>query len=152
MCLKLGIVQLFRWFGDLLVLRQQFVSTGYLRETLGLNATQVLAITQPQNLMRQRAVALGEKVIAEGHALDRLFASAKASPKSVTRHSVEIGRLCGELRAVRLQAHLKVKAILSPRQVAVNDRLRGNSGEAGHAAGQIHDGKSHGGHRSPCGA
>ena len=79
---------------------------GYLRETLGLNATQVLAITQAQNLMRQRAVALGEKVIAEGHALDRLFASAKASPKS--------GRLCGELRAVRLQAHLKVKAILSP--------------------------------------
>ena len=49
--------------------------------------------------------------------------------------SETIGRLRGRLRATQLRYHLRTKAILTPHQVALYNRLRGYGagGHGGHA-------------------
>jgi len=57
----------------------------------------------------------------------------------VQRASIEIGELQGRLRAVHLNTHIEMKALLSAEQVAAYDRLRGYSSGPGS--------KGHGGHK-----
>lgn len=83
--------------------------------------------------MRERAIDLGRRIVDAEAALDRLFASTEIDAASLERQAAEIARLEGELRAAHLRAHLETRGVLSEKQVADYDRLRGYG--TGHGEG-----------------
>ncbi|MDX1547696.1 MAG: Spy/CpxP family protein refolding chaperone [Rhodothermales bacterium] len=86
--------------------------------------------------MRTEAVRLGEAVIGREEALEALFASGDATPEAVRAVLAELGTLRADLRFAHLNAHLAMRRLLTPGQVAHYDRLRGYGG--GHPAGHDH--------------
>ena len=75
--------------------------------------------------MHTQAVALGERIVAQEHALEKLFMHAPARAPAVRQVTTDIGRLNGMLRFVHLQAHIDTTKALTPTQIASYDRLRG---------------------------
>lgn len=113
---------------------------------LGLTPEQSARTKTLYQSMKRQAVPLGEKILAREKHLDTLFASGAITEDSLRAATSGIGRLRGELRAVHLSYHLKMKTLLTSAQVAAYDRLRGyepGSGPSGGAGNQ----DQHGGHR-----
>jgi hypothetical protein len=110
-----------------------------LQRELGLNAQQIERTQALHRKMSAEARTLGEAILQREAGLDRLFRDGKASEAIVQRASIEIGELQGRLRAVHLNTHIEMKALLSAEQVAAYDRLRGYSSGP--------DSKGHGGHK-----
>jgi Spy/CpxP family protein refolding chaperone len=115
-----------------------------------------LALTPGQRGRTERLFAgvqaaaqeLGRRLVTAEAALDALFAAGRADEAAVARQVGEVARLQGELRATHLSAHLEMRRILAPEQVALYDRLRGyapaDAAEPGGAAPAGHD-HQHGG-------
>lgn len=112
-----------------------------LKEALKLTPQQVERTQALRQTMSEEAQALGHAILQREAALDQLFRDGKASEAAVREASVEIGALQGRLRAVHLNTHIAMKALLSPEQVATYDTLRGYSGAAVPAPG--HDVHKH---------
>ncbi|MDH5749466.1 MAG: Spy/CpxP family protein refolding chaperone [Rhodospirillales bacterium] len=112
-----------------------------LASELDLNAEQLTRIAAFETEMKAEAKRLGRLVVEKERALDQLFVTGRATASQVTAATVEIGRTKGELRAVHLNAHIKVRPLLSTSQVQLYDRLRGY-GEGGEHMmhGPGHDG------------
>ena len=99
-----------------------------------------LQLTQDQRVQTQRihgamerdAKAAGRMLIDKERELDALFSSGRADAWNVRVLLQEIARLQGEVRLAHLLAHIQQKAILTARQVAAYDELRGYS--IGHAS------------------
>jgi hypothetical protein len=106
-------------------------------EALGLSAERASAIRAIRERMGERAVRLGERVVALERELDLLFAGGRADSSDVSVALAEWGRLQGELRAVHLLAHLETTRLLTPAQVKRYDELRGYT-HAEPAAGAPH--------------
>jgi Spy/CpxP family protein refolding chaperone len=108
---------------------------------LDLSAEKLARIAALELEMKTAAKRLGRRVVASERALDQLFASGKATAAKVTAATVEIGGIKGELRAVHLNTHLKVRPLLTAHQVMAYDRLRGygeGGGEMKHGGGMSH--------------
>ena len=75
--------------------------------------------------MRAEVRPLGEEVIAAESALDGLFATARATPASVTEASGAAGAARGALRAAHLRYHLEAREALTPEQIGRYEELRG---------------------------
>lgn len=75
--------------------------------------------------MKAEAVPIGERLIADEGALDRLFAHKKATRASLDEALSRIGRDQAELRAAHLSYHLAMVELLSPEQTARYAKLRG---------------------------
>jgi Spy/CpxP family protein refolding chaperone len=92
-----------------------------------------LALTPGQRVRTERLFAgvqaaaqeLGRRLVAAEAALDALFAAGRADEAAVADRVGEVARLEGELRRVHLSAHLEMRRLLAPEQVALYDRLRG---------------------------
>jgi Spy/CpxP family protein refolding chaperone len=85
-------------------------------------------VTQTQKIydtMHNNAVKMGKLIIEKERQLDSLYATQKISELQLRSLVGEIAGLQGELRLVHLKAHLEMKKILSPQQVAKYDELRG---------------------------
>jgi hypothetical protein len=113
-----------------------------LREQLQLSPQQVQRTEELRAAMTRDAAALGDRILEREAALDSLFRDGKATEAAVQAASVEIGALQGRLRAVHLNTHIAMKALLKPEQVAANDRLRGYA-EASDAKPAGHGGHKH---------
>ncbi len=96
-----------------------------LADQLGLSAAQRQEIEAAYDGMHQRAVALGEEIIAGERELDRRFSDGSIAPADLAARTTELGRLRGELRAVHLTAHLEAAEVLSPEQRHRYVELRG---------------------------
>jgi Spy/CpxP family protein refolding chaperone len=75
--------------------------------------------------MRAEVRPLGEEVIAAEGALDRLFATARATPAAVTDASGAAGAARASLRAAHLRYHLQAREALTPEQLHRYEELRG---------------------------
>ncbi len=75
--------------------------------------------------MRAEAVPLGEKLIAEEAALDRLFAERTVTPEALSAALKSIEATRAALREVHLKYHLITVKILTPHQIARYAQLRG---------------------------
>jgi Spy/CpxP family protein refolding chaperone len=85
------------------------------------------------DVMHAQTVGLGERLVVSERGLDELFATGKVDETSLARSVREIARLQGEVRLEHLKAHLAMKALLTPQQVAKYDEIRGyGSGSGGH--------------------
>ncbi len=114
-----------------------------LAQELALTEAQVTATRAAFDAMHRKAVALGERVIAKEAELDARFASGEMDQDALEAIVSEIAAMRGGLRVAHLEAHLSMRTILSPEQVAGYDVLRGYRegheppancphGEAGH--------------------
>jgi len=92
---------------------------------LGLTPDQVRQATAIFERMSAAAKPLGAELIAHEQALDQLFASGEITPDRLTIETGAIGELNGRLRSVHLAAHLEMRALLHPDQIALHQRLRG---------------------------
>jgi Spy/CpxP family protein refolding chaperone len=96
-----------------------------LASALNLSDEQRRQTEEAFRVMRERAVSIGKQIVANEKELDSLFRTGSASDKSVRKKTEAIARLQGELRFAHLQAHLRMKHILSPEQQETYDQLRG---------------------------
>jgi Spy/CpxP family protein refolding chaperone len=104
---------------------------------LGLTAAQQKDAEQVFADMRGDAVRLGRAILDGERTLEQGFRSGSIAEKELNRLTEEVGRLQGQLRAVHLRAHLRMRALLSPQQVAQYQQARGYTSApdgAGHPA------------------
>lgn len=88
--------------------------------------------------MRAKAVSLGERIVESERALDDAFARGEIDADKLREATRQLGLLQGELRAAHLQAHLDMKSVLTPAQVAKYDELRGYASRDGSSAPAVH--------------
>jgi Spy/CpxP family protein refolding chaperone len=74
---------------------------------------------------KNEARALGRKVVDAERALDALFRSARVSEAELAARVRAVAAAQGEYRLSHLETHRRMKALLTPEQVAGYDRLRG---------------------------
>jgi hypothetical protein len=96
-----------------------------LADPLGLDAGQAARVRAVHEAMREEAVPLGERLIAEEAALDRLFAERTVTAASLAAATQAIGDTQARLRAAHLRAHLAMHELLTPDQVHHYAALRG---------------------------
>jgi hypothetical protein len=97
---------------------------------LGLSDAQRDAVQASFARMRTQAQTLGTAIIERERALDAAFKAQTVSPDSLAAMTADIAALQGRLRAAHLAAHLETRAVLTPQQIALYDRLRGYAGGA----------------------
>ena len=106
---------------------------------VGLSPSQKKEAQRIYDAMHTQTVGLGERLVVSERDLDGLFAAQRIDEASLARSVREIARLQGEIRLEHLKAHLAMKALLTPAQVAKYDALRG------YGSGSIeHDPSRHG--------
>jgi Spy/CpxP family protein refolding chaperone len=96
-----------------------------LADRLGLSGAQRAASEALIPAMRDKAIALGTRIIAAERDLDRAFAEGSVDADNLRRQVEKIAALHGELRATHLETHLAQRAILTPEQIARYNALRG---------------------------
>ena len=96
-----------------------------LSEPLGLTAEQRAQAQALFDGMQKEAVALGELIVEREAELDALFANSVPEADRVEALTASVGRLNGQLRFAHLQAHLAMRALLSPAQIEAYASLRG---------------------------
>ena len=92
-----------------------------------------LQIAETQSLyeqMHKNAVTLGSRLLAAESQLDREFENGRVSAETLETALLEIGRIRAQLRYVHLEAHLRQKQLLSPKQISKYDAVRGYHGAA----------------------
>ena len=75
--------------------------------------------------MKAETIPVGERLIAEEIALDRLFAEGRITTVTLTEATGRIAAAQGELRAAHLRYHLTMRDALTPEQVARYNKARG---------------------------
>ncbi len=96
-----------------------------LAAALELSPDQIGKTEQLFNQMKKEAIPLGKKLVEAERELNRLFSEGTVNEENLMRQLQKISTLQSRLRYVHLQAHLEQKRILSPRQTAQYDILRG---------------------------
>lgn len=75
--------------------------------------------------MSTQAKRTGAAIVAKEADLDDLYASGHATPSTLRDLLVELSRLQTEFRYAHLSAHLAMRAVLTPTQIARYDEMRG---------------------------
>lgn len=102
-----------------------------LQDRLALTPAQLAAVKDSQARMGDAARALGADIVERERALDAAF-RAGTSPEAMETMTVALGAQYGRLRAVHLAAHIEMRALLTPQQVAAYDKARGYGSAATH--------------------
>ena len=92
---------------------------------LGLTPEQTTRTEALVAAMKAEAIPLGERLIADEAALDRLFAEKRATAATIEAATARIGATQAALRAAHLRYHLEMIAVLTPAQVERYAALRG---------------------------
>ena len=101
-------------------------------DALGLDPAQREATRAIFATMRERAMAAGVRLVAQERELDRRFASGHIDAAGLSAALAQIAATQAEIRGAHLSAHLEQKALLSARQIAAYNRLRGYDAPAAH--------------------
>ncbi len=94
-----------------------------LRDKLNLTPQQVQAVQA--SFLRMSAAA---KPLGRERLLDTAFRDGSITPERLAAETTAIAELQGRLRATHLAAHLEMRSVLTPGQVAAYDVLRGYAG------------------------
>jgi hypothetical protein len=100
-----------------------------LADRLGLSDAQRESVKGLFDAMKAEAIPLGERLIAQEAALDRLFADRNVTPESLAAATTAIGETTASLRNAHLKYHLATVALLRPEQIQRYATLRGYDGE-----------------------
>ncbi len=97
-----------------------------LKEQLGISKEQVTKIVDIANNVENSAKLKGEEIVAAEQVLNKSFENGTLNEKALRAILERIGKLRGELRFIHLQAHLRMKQILSPNQIQRYNEIRGH--------------------------
>ncbi len=97
---------------------------------LGLTDKQKTETQSVFDAMSTMAKRSGAAIVAKEAELDALYASGRATPGSIKELVTELARLQAEFRYAHLSAHLAMRTILTPEQIARYDELRGYTATA----------------------
>lgn len=118
-----------------------------LRKEIGLTPRQVAQVEALYRAMKAKATALGVRLIELERGLNESFANRTVTQASLESQLTAIADVQKALRLTHLETHLRTPAILTGRQIAAYNRLRGYGdhnpcadGHRGHGEG----GKAHG--------
>lgn len=95
---------------------------------LGLSAEQLAKTQNIYRAMTNDARRLGEAIIQEETTLEALYASQQATVENTARVVNALARLQADFRLAHLNAHLSMRDILLPQQIARYNQLRGYDG------------------------
>ena len=88
-----------------------------LADQLRLSPQQRSRVQELFSSMQAEAIPVGEQLIDQESALDRLFKDRAITPESLERMTGQIGQTQGTLRSVHLKYHLTTAATLTPDQL-----------------------------------
>lgn len=94
---------------------------------LKLSSTQKSQLKAAVDALDFKAREMGRFILQHEKKLNELFATGKANEGSLIYYCNQIGLYQGELRNAHLQAHLKVRRILSPDQLKKYSRLKADA-------------------------
>lgn len=97
-----------------------------MKDELGVSRDQIKKIEDLLNGIDVSAKLKGEDIVIAEDELYDMFDAGIATEKNVRAKVLEIGKLRAEFRFIHLQAHLKMKQILSPIQMARYKEIRQN--------------------------
>ncbi len=100
--------------------------------------------------MSTAAIATGAEIIEAERRLDALFAAHDAEPETVQTALTQIGVMRARLRYVHIEAHMRMRDVLSDEQIEKYGLLRAESRGQRQGQGQRH-GQGHGQHRQQAG-
>jgi hypothetical protein len=100
-----------------------------LADKLDLSADQRASVLRLFNSMKQEALPLGAKIIAQETELDRQFAGRSITPESLKSATAAIAVTQGELRETHLKYHLSTVTLLTDGQRQRYAELRGYAGK-----------------------
>lgn len=101
-----------------------------LADALQLNNEQRMKAKALVEAMKKETIPLGEQILAEELALDRLFADGTVTPASLQAAATRIGLEQGALRAAHLRYHLAMIGVLNSNQMHRYAQLRGYGGRS----------------------
>jgi Spy/CpxP family protein refolding chaperone len=96
------------------------------KEKLGLSPDQLKKTQALMDGTILAAKAKGGEIVEVETELFDAFKTGNINERRVTELTTKIGKLGGELRAVHLKAHIRMKQILNTEQIALYKRLRGH--------------------------
>ena len=97
-----------------------------LKDQLGLTQDQVKKTETIMKSVEVSAKLTGEEIVKEEESLNQLFETGKVTEKILRMLLERIGILRGQLRFIHMQAHIKMKGILSANQLQRYIELRGH--------------------------
>jgi hypothetical protein len=106
-----------------------------LADRLQLSDTQQARTKALLEAMKAETIPIGERIIAEETAFDRMFAEKRVTRASLDAAMARIGIAQGELRAAHLRYHFAMVDVLSPAQIAQYAELRGYDESVHHVLG-----------------
>lgn len=92
---------------------------------LGLSGEQTQKTQAAFDAMHAEAVQVGAVLVQKEASLDSLFANGEATSESLNQLLDEIAELQSKLRFAHLSAHLQMREVLTPKQIAQYNQLRG---------------------------
>ncbi len=95
---------------------------------LGLSADQINKTRQIYTAMASDATRVGKEIVHKEAELEALYAHQQASADNTRILVTSLAALQADFRLIHLNAHLGMRDVLSPQQVASYDRLRGYDG------------------------
>jgi Spy/CpxP family protein refolding chaperone len=102
-----------------------------LADKLSLTAAQRAQTEALMKIHKDEARELGRKVVEAEAALDALFRSARVTEKELAAHVHAVAQAQGLYRLSHLETHRRMRALLTPQQIARYDELRGYDTAAG---------------------
>jgi hypothetical protein len=101
-----------------------------LADKIGLSEAQRTNTRAMFDAMKAETIPIGERLIAQEAALDKLFAGHAITLEKLNAATAEIGATQAELRAAHLKYHLSMVAMLQPSQIQQYAALRGYGDDA----------------------
>jgi hypothetical protein len=96
-----------------------------LADKIGLSDEQRNSARGMFEAMKAETILIGERLIAQEAALDKLFVDHAITPEKLNVVTAEIGVTQAKLRAAHLKYHLSTVAMLEPAQIRQHSALRG---------------------------
>jgi hypothetical protein len=105
-----------------------------LADKIGLSDAQRNSARSMFEVKKAETIPIGERLIAQEAALDKLFVDHAITPEKLNAATAEIGVTQAKLRAAHLKYHLSTVAMLEPSQIRQYSALRGydNGGSQEH--------------------
>jgi hypothetical protein len=96
-----------------------------LADQIGLSEAQRNGARSMFEAMKAETIPIGERLIAQETALDKLFAGHAITAETLNAATAEIGATQSQLRAAHLKYHLSIVTMLEPSQIQQYSALRG---------------------------
>jgi hypothetical protein len=114
-----------------------------MKQELDLSTDQVQQIQVAFEQMQAKAKQVGQEIIQREAQFSATFVNRTISETDLQEQTKALALLYGQLRAIHLEAHLKITPLLSVEQITTYNTLRGYTGVSGRPASDPHQHQNH---------